>query len=105
MVYRIYVEKKEALAHEANTLRDDLKKLLLIKGIEKVRILNRYDVENIEEDLFEYCKSTVFSEPQLDVVTNDLDNDADVSFAVEFLPGQFDQRADSAAQCIQLNSQ
>ena len=47
MVYRIYVEKKEALAHEANTLRDDLKKLLLIKGIEKVRILNRYDVENI----------------------------------------------------------
>ncbi len=105
MVYRIYVEKKEALAHEANTLRDDLKKLLLIKGIEKVRILNRYDVENIEEDLFEYCKSTVFSEPQLDVVTNDLDNDADVSFAVEFLPGQFDQRADSAAQCIQLISQ
>lgn len=105
MVYRIYVEKKEALAHEANTLRDDLKKLLLIKGIEKVRVLNRYDVENIEEDLFEYCKSAVFSEPQLDVVTNDLDNDADVSFAVEFLPGQFDQRADSAAQCIQLISQ
>ena len=102
MVYRIYVEKKEALAHEANTLRDDLKKLLLIKGIEKVRILNRYDVENIEEDLFEYCKSTVFSEPQLDVVTNDLDNDADVSFAVEFLPGQFDQRADSAVQCVQF---
>ena len=105
MVYRIFVEKKEGLAHEASTLCDDLKKLLLIKGLEKVRILNRYDVENIEEDLFEYCKYTVFSEPQLDVVTDKLDDDADISFAVEFLPGQFDQRADSAAQCIQLISQ
>lgn len=105
MVYRIYVEKKAALAHEANTLRDDLKKLLLIKGIKNVRILNRYDVENIDEDLFAYCKHTVFSEPQLDVVTDTLDGDADASFAVEFLPGQFDQRADSAAQCIQLISQ
>ena len=104
MVYRIFVEKKEGLAHEAKALLGDLKKLLLISGIENVRILNRYDVENIEADLFEYCKNTVFSEPQLDTVTDTLDS-ADVAFAVEFLPGQFDQRADSAAQCIQLISQ
>ena len=105
MVYRIFVEKKEELAHEAKSLLGDLKKLLLIKGLENVRILNRYDVENIEEDLFEYCKQTVFSEPQLDIVTDTLDDKGSVCFAVEFLPGQFDQRADSAAQCIQLISQ
>ncbi len=105
MVYRIFVEKKEELAHEAKGLLSDFKKLLLIEGLKNVRVLNRYDVENIEKDLFEYCKSTVFSEPQLDIVTDKLDGDADASFAVEFLPGQFDQRADSAAQCIQLISQ
>ncbi|MBR4874206.1 MAG: phosphoribosylformylglycinamidine synthase [Clostridia bacterium] len=105
MVYRIFVEKKEELAHEAKSLLGDLKKLLLIKGLTNVRILNRYDVENIEEDLFEYCKNTVFSEPQLDIVTDTLDDTGSVCFAVEFLPGQFDQRADSAAQCIQLISQ
>ena len=105
MVYRIFVEKKEELAHEAKALLNDLKKLLLIDGLTNVRILNRYDVENIDADLFEYCKKAVFSEPQLDIVTDELDNSADVSFAVEFLPGQFDQRADSAAQCVQLISQ
>lgn len=105
MVYRIFVEKKEGLAHEATSLCNDLKKILLIPGIERVRILNQYDVENIEADLFEYCKTTVFSEPQLDIVTEEVDTDATASFAVEFLPGQFDQRADSAAQCIQLISQ
>ena len=105
MVYRIFVEKKEGLAHEATALLGDLKKLLLIDGIEKVRVFNRYDVENIEADLFEYCKTAVFSEPQLDIVTDTLEIDADAAFATEFLPGQFDQRADSAAQCIQLISQ
>jgi len=105
MVYRIFVEKKAELAHEANGLLGDLKKLLLIDGIEKVRIFNRYDVENIDADLFAYCKNTVFSEPQLDIVTETLENDADAAFATEYLPGQFDQRADSAAQCIQLISQ
>ena len=105
MVYRIFVEKKDGLAHEATALLGDLKKLLLIDGIEKVRVLNRYDVENIEADLFEYCKTAVFSEPQLDIVTDTLEIDADAAFATEFLPGQFDQRADSAAQCIQLISQ
>ena len=106
MVYRIFVEKKSELAHEAKSLCNDLKTLLGIKNLESVRILNRYDVDRIEEELFAYCKDTVFSEPQLDIVTGELNvPENDVVFAVEFLPGQFDQRADSAAQCIQIISQ
>ncbi len=104
MVYRIYVEKKEGLAHEAQSLKNDIRELLQISSLKELRILNRYDVENIEKELFDYCKNTVFSEPQLDIVTDELDK-ADITFAVEYLPGQFDQRADSAAQCIQLISQ
>ena len=105
MVYRIFVEKKKELAHEAKALLDDVKNLLQIDGVKDIRVLNRYDVENIEKDLFENVKRTVFSEPQLDIVTDDIENDADIVFATEFLPGQFDQRADSAAQCIQIISQ
>ncbi|MBQ4160953.1 MAG: phosphoribosylformylglycinamidine synthase [Clostridia bacterium] len=104
MVYRIYVEKKEGLAHEATALKNDLKGLLQIDALKDVRIFNRYDVENIEKDLFDACKMTVFAEPQLDNVTDELPQGADCVFAVEFLPGQFDQRADSAAQCIQIIS-
>ena len=106
MVYRIFVEKKEELAHEAKALCNDINTLLGIKNLKSVRILNRYDVENIDEELFNYCKGTVFSEPQLDIVTDELENTiGDLVFAVEYLPGQFDQRADSAAQCIQIISQ
>ncbi len=105
MVYRVYVEKKPELAHEASALRYEIRHLLQIKSLESVRVLNRYDVENIEAALFEECKGKVFSEPQLDVVTDDFDAKGAVVFAVEFLPGQFDQRADSAAQCIQILSQ
>ena len=106
MVYRVFVEKKKELAHEANSLKSDIKHFLRIEGVEDVRVVNRYDVENIEADLFEYCKNTVFAEPQLDNVSDKLDIcGADVVFAVEFLPGQFDQRANSAAECIQLISQ
>ena len=106
MVYRVYVEKKPELAHEANTLRDDLRSLLQIKGLTALRIQNRYDVENIDRALFDYAVKTVFSEPQLDITTADLgDTAGSVVFAVEYLPGQFDQRADSAAQCIQIISQ
>ena len=104
MVFRIYVEKKKGLAHEASSLLSDIKGLLQIESIENVRVLNRYDVENIENELFDYAKTTVFSEPQLDDVLEQLDNDGATVFAVEYLPGQFDQRADSAAQCIQLIS-
>ena len=106
MVYRIFVEKKPALAHEANGLLNELKNLVGITALKSVRVLNRYDVENIEADLFAQAVRTVFSEPQLDTVTDTLTYaEGATVFAVEPLPGQFDQRADSAAQCIQLQSQ
>ena len=105
MVYRIYVEKKNGLAHEAGSLYRELTEMLGINSLTGVRLFNRYDVENIEKDLFDYSVNTVFSEPQLDNVTYSIDNDGAIVFAVEYLPGQFDQRADSAAQCIQLISQ
>ncbi|MBQ7124738.1 MAG: phosphoribosylformylglycinamidine synthase, partial [Clostridia bacterium] len=105
MVYRIYVEKKKELAHEANGLFNELRNLVGITTLESLRVINRYDVENIEESLFNKAVNTVFSEPQLDIVGKELKDNGDYVFAVEPLPGQFDQRADSAAQCIQLQSQ
>ena len=105
MVYRIYVEKKPALANEARDLLSEVRNILQIKSLNKVRIINRYDVENIEKELFDYAVGTVFSEPQLDIATAEFDGEGAVVFAVEPLPGQFDQRADSAAQCIQIISQ
>ena len=105
MIYRIFVEKKEGMRHEATALYSDAVSLLNIKGLEKVRVINRYDAENITEELFNYSVKTVFSEPQLDDVYDELDLSDAVVFGVEFLPGQFDQRADSASQCIQIISQ
>ena len=106
MVYRIYVEKRPELATEAKALLEDLRSFLNLTGLKNLRLLNRYDVEGIGEDLFRECVSLVFSEPQTDVVFDDLSGfRADHIFAVEYLPGQFDQRADSAAQCIQIISQ
>ena len=105
MVYRVYVEKKKGLENEANALYRELTEMLGISTLEKVRLINRYDVEKIEKDLFDYSVNTVFSEPQLDNVTYSLPSDECTVFAAEYLPGQFDQRADSAAQCIQLISQ
>ena len=104
MVYRIFVEKKDGLQNEAKSLKSEVNKLLQIKGLKNLRILNRYDVENIDKDLFDYCKTTVFSEPQLDNISDEIENDSDYIFAVEYLPGQIDQRANSAAECIQLIS-
>ena len=105
MVYRVYVEKKCGLQNEAKALLSEIKTFLGIKNIEKLRLINRYDAENITKELFEYAIGTVFSEPQLDDVYSSLDSDGAIVFATEYLPGQFDQRADSAAQCIQLISQ
>ncbi len=106
MVFRVFVEKKAELANEAKALLSDARTLLGIERLENVRILNRYDAENITSELFEYAKKTVFSEPQLDIVTDEVKaNEGDIVFATEYLPGQFDQRADSAAQCIQIISQ
>ncbi len=106
MVYRLYVEKKEGLTAEAKSLQNEINNLLMIKSLTNLRVINRYDVENIDAELFEYTKKTVFSEPQLDNISDTLpDTEGAIVFATEYLPGQFDQRADSAAQCIQLISQ
>ena len=105
MVYRIYVEKKPGFDVEAEGLRNELVSLLGIKELSGLRLLNRYDVEGIDEALFTQCVSTVFSEPPVDRTYSELPAAGGVSFAVEYLPGQFDQRADSAAACIQLISQ
>lgn len=106
MVFRVFVEKKPALAHEAHALATELSTLLGIHGITSVRIINRYDVDNIDASLFDYAKRSVFSEPQLDTISDEpVLTEGERMFAVEYLPGQFDQRADSAAQCIQLISQ
>ena len=104
MVYRVYVEKKTGHTHEADSLLREVKEFLQIKGLTSARVLNRYDVEKIDKNLFDYAVNTVFSEPQVDTVSYDVPN-GQVVFAVEPLPGQFDQRADSAAQCIQILSQ
>ena len=104
MVYRVYVEKKVGQTHEADSLLKEIKDFLQIGQLESVRVLNRYDAENIEESLFNYAVNTVFSEPQVDDVSFEIPVGQFV-FAVEPLPGQYDQRADSAAQCIQIISQ
>ena len=105
MVYRNYVEKKPGFDVEATGLKNELTSLLGIKELSGLRLLNRYDVEGIDEELFNQCADTVFSEPPVDNTYAELPASDGVSFAVEYLPGQFDQRADSAAECIQLISQ
>ena len=104
MVYRVYVEKKDGQTHEAQGLLREIQDFLGISSLTGLRVLNRYDAENIEKSLFDAAVHTVFSEPQVDNVSFELPQ-GDVVFAVEPLPGQYDQRADSAAQCIQIISQ
>ena len=106
MVYRVFVEKKPGLDNEARELLNEANVMLGITGLKKVRLLNRYDAEDMDPELFRRAVKTVFSEPQLDIATEEADTEgAAAVFAVEYLPGQFDQRADSAAQCIQFISQ
>ena len=105
MVYRIFVEKKEGLDNEARGLLAEARNLLGIENLTAIRLFNRYDAENITKELFDYSVKTVFSEPQLDNASDGVDAPGAYIFAVEALPGQFDQRADSAAQCIQIISQ
>ncbi len=107
MVRRIYVERKRGLREEAENLRRELNAVLGVASLEFLRVFNRYDVEGLEEEVFEKAVKMVFSEPQTDDVYDfnseaDLLRGGDVVFAVESLPGQFDQRADSARACIQL---
>ena len=105
MVYRIFVEKKAGLDNEARSILSEAQNLLGIAKLDNVRLFNRYDAENITEELFGYAVKTVFSEPQLDNTSDALELPGAYVLAVEALPGQFDQRADSAAQCIQIISQ
>ena len=109
MVYRIFVEKKPGVSQEASALKNEINTLLGIKGVKNVRIINRYDADGLTEELFRKAAVTVFSEPQIDNIFYTLPveekRDALRILAVEALPGQFDQRAASAAECIQLISQ
>ena len=105
MVYRIFVEKKDGFNNEAKSLYSDITEFLGIKRLNKLRIFNRYDAENISEKIFDYAIKTVFSEPQLDNVYKELNINKAFVFATEYLPGQFDQREESASQCIQIISQ
>ena len=103
-VKRLLVEKREGFDLEAKALMKDLKDSLHIDCIDNLRLLNRYDIEGLSDEVCEYASKTIFSEPNLDIVYNEnveYDKDAKV-FAVEYLPGQYDQRADWAAQCVQI---
>ncbi len=105
MVYRVFVEKKEGLAHEAAGLLAEARNLLGLDNLTGLRVLNRYDVQLADEAVFHRAVRTVFSEPQVDNTYAHLPEGDYIAFAVEPLPGQFDQRADSASQCIQLMTQ
>ena len=105
MVSRIFVERRAGFTGEADALLRELRDILGISDLTGLRLLNRYDVEGIDDELFQRCVPTVFSEPQTDVATTEMPAWDGPVFAVEYLPGQFDQRADSASECVQLISQ
>lgn len=105
MVWRVYVEKKPGFDIESQKLGTELRDLLGISALTRVRVLNRYDVEDVSHDVFSTCVNLVLSEPQTDITTfvlPSMPSDKGAMFAVEALPGQFDQRAESARECIQL---
>ncbi|MBR5951208.1 MAG: phosphoribosylformylglycinamidine synthase, partial [Actinomycetaceae bacterium] len=104
-VYRVFVEKKPEFAHEANFLASDIRDVLGISALRGVRVINRYDVELADDGVFDQAVTTVFSEPQVDTATDELDARGGQVFAVEYLPGQLDQSADSASLFIQIISQ
>ena len=103
-VRRVYVEKKPDYAVKAKELAEELQSYLFLKDIQGVRVLIRYDVENVSEETYQKAKGTVFSEPPVDYIYEESFpmEEGDRVFSVEYLPGQFDQRADSAVQCLQL---
>ncbi len=106
-VFRIYVEKKPEFATEARSVLNDVKTALRLDGLKSIRIINRYDADKLPLQNFEYAINTVFSEPAVDVTYKTCPETAadERIFAVEYLPGQFDQRADSCEQCIQMLTQ
>ena len=103
-VKRVFVEKKPEYAIKARELREEIESYLDITGVTGVRVLVRYDIENISEDVYKEALGTIFSEPPVDDVFEETfpHSADDVVFSVEYLPGQFDQRADSAEQCVKL---
>ena len=103
-VRRIYVEKKTPYAVKAKELKDEIRSYLDMKDLSEVRVLIRYDIENVSDETYNKAKGTVFSEPPVDTLYEESfpKNDTDKVFSVEYLPGQFDQRADSAEQCVKL---
>ncbi len=105
-IKRIFVEKKEGYNIEANHMLKDLRDNLGITSLEKIRILNRYDIEEIQDEDFIKCKKLIFAEPTIDKIYDEnFDYSSEFVFAVKYLPGQYDQRADSAMQCIQIVTQ
>lgn len=104
MVRRIFVQKREGFNVEAKEILNDLRENLKLNNLKDLKILNRYDVENISEDVFEKAKNTIFSEPPVDICYEEeyKGNLGDIIFGVEFLPGQFDQRANSLSECLQI---
>lgn len=103
-VKRIFVEKKPDYAVKAGELREELENYLGLAGVEQVRVLIRYDIEDLSEETYRKALGTIFSEPPVDMVYEEAfpQNPEDLVFSVEYLPGQFDQRADSAVQCVKL---
>ena len=103
-VRRIFVEKKPDYAVKAGELREELESYLGLDDVRNVRVLIRYDIENLSEETYRKALGTIFSEPPLDEVYEEEfpKNPGDLVFSVEYLPGQFDQRADSAEQCVKL---
>jgi len=102
MNHRVYVEKKEQFAVEAKKMKTELKENLNLAHLEKVRIINIYDLFNVKKNEISTIKEVVLSETVVDYTYDILDLEDKNYLAVEFLPGQFDQRADSAIQCINL---
>ncbi|MTI60744.1 MAG: phosphoribosylformylglycinamidine synthase [Firmicutes bacterium] len=103
-VFRIFVEKKPGFDTESQFLNKEIKEFLGIKGLTAIRVIHRYDIEGISDDIYNRSRETIFAEPPVDLI---YDEDFEISegdrfIAVEYLPGQYDQRADSAAQCIQI---
>ena len=103
-VKRVYVEKQSAYAVKAKELNEEIRSYLGIKTVTKVRVLVRYDVENISEDTYKRALKTVFAELPVDIVYEEKFpyEENDRIFSVQYLPGQFDQRADSAVQCVKF---
>ena len=100
-MYRFYIERKEGFRVEANRIYSEINSFLGISGVTEVRYLNRYDVENVSDEVAKIAATRIFSEPQSDFCqVENLDMSGYTSIIWEYLPGQYDQRADSAEQCL-----